>query len=309
MNVWFYIKLMVFLLLLYNNYFQKNLNKLSEYLLKMEKILLRNTPFLSMTDIERWFYAREKRTDDFVPKIRNINGVRKTYFSKAPNRRTFRKRNTPRIEGEKSHIRNYRPEIPKYDNTHNLGAGSALDMILEDSQNGTKMNRVFFYRDGNLYLNITEGEVKGTYLLKGDYLKNPIDLVYHIKGKCPTNPSDVIQVDSYTLKPIVDSALQIIIDYELSQIADPKYSRKFSDELPQTMPKIPYKEIRALRTQSTKLRKASYMLVNCRPPIDVKSLNNSIPVKKCGKRYYHTGNWTYHAPKGRMGHVNPRYPL
>lgn len=123
----------------------------------------------------------------------------------------------------------------------------------------------------------------------------------------------------------INSVIQALTeDYESGLMDIPRYSRPFFNEESQTMPKIPYHEIRALRKQSIMVRRARYMEVDFSgtrhggylstnyyedwqaPPQKLNKHHSGIPAKKSGDSK-HGIVWTYHAPKGRIGNVNPLY--
>ena len=206
------------------------------------------------------FHFVNARTQDFIPRTRKVPysfGKRETYFTKAPNRRSFRKRRTQRPKGARSHIRNYRPEIPVHNSTHSVDLSSDLELILLDTH---RRSYTVFLRDGQLYVHKTDGQFKGIYRIgaieKFDYDVNGQKGTYVIKvNEC------IVHVDTLTLRPL-NSAIQLMLYSAQNGTAEPRYDRRFSNEEPQTMPKIPYRDIRALRQQSGKQRRAQYMFVN-----------------------------------------------
>ena len=127
----------------------------------IEKLLADVKQFSEVSD-ER-FYFVNARTRNFIPRTRIVEhsfGRRETYFIKAPNRRSFRKRRTQRPKGARSHIRNYRPEIPVHNTTHAVDLSSDLELILLDDN---RKDLTIFLKDGQLYVHKTDGQFKGTY--------------------------------------------------------------------------------------------------------------------------------------------------
>ena len=224
----------------------------------IEKLLADVKQFSEVSD-ER-FYFVNARTRNFIPRTRIVEhsfGRRETYFIKAPNRRSFRKRRTQRPKGARSHIRNYRPEIPVHNTTHAVDLYSDLELILFDAN---RKDLTILLRNGQLYVSKTDGQFKGTYRI--GVIQN---FSYDIHGQQGTYVikvnETIVHVDPATLRPL-NSAIQLMLYYTQDGNAEPRYSRRFSNEEPQTMPKIPYRDIGALRRQSSKQRRAQYMFVN-----------------------------------------------
>jgi len=186
-------------------------------------------------EVNGWFSPREKRTKDFVERTRRerygtkrygfrYGFGRETYFTKSPDRRTFRRRKL-KNPGRRSHIRNYRPEIPTHSGVHYLNG---------PDESG---------------------------------LADLVSLPYIYNGDLKTSP---------------------------------RYSRKFSNEAPQTMPKIPYREIPTLRKRDSRRR---YMDLR-EPNVWIRVINPGDPRKD------HNGKcqvWAYHSPKGMIGKSNLDY--
>ncbi|MBI1936044.1 hypothetical protein HYS31_06400 [Candidatus Woesearchaeota archaeon] len=240
--------------------------------------------------VKGWFSSRDKRTRDFVERF-----VRKEFRNglywpvsniiKAPER-TFRRRKHPRAK--RSHIRNYRPETPYRVGAHYLLYPSRLGCVElflgfreEDGINGDMR---WIQKNGREYLKVSYGDEIQIYLPQGNKF---------------------ILVDRRTLKPLSNSGIQAIVDYESNPALIPRYSRKFSNEEPQTMPKIPYREIGSHRALSHGRSRRQYMNLNEQQNAEIGFRNNGEPRKISGQDKARV--WTYHSPKGNIGKINLAY--
>ena len=241
-----------------------------------------------------------ERTKDFVERTRrapNSSWKRETYHARRPDR-NYRKRIHPRKSGARSHLRNFRPEIPVLNGNHHSGF-SGLDWILNDTS--SENTKPFNVAD-NLYVEVTSGQFKGTYrlgkivyghIVNPETLKQDVELdtpsvvakflshfgnqdgtIFYREGNFYVRYSsrkykftlqlevqeDTAYANPKILQPLNGSAIQAMFEYAYNESGVPKFSRKFKNEEPQSMPKIPYREIRNLRHGRQK--RSKYMLVN-----------------------------------------------
>ena len=241
-----------------------------------------------------------KRTKDFVERTRMVPysmHKRETYHTRKPDR-SYRKRIHPRKSGARSHLRNFRPEIPQLSLNHRLSDLLTLDVILESAN---PIDTKPFLSDGNLYVSILSGEFKGTYrigfvqnimdvdgydgeiqnygkpelsnLLNRDnvsarfyYEDSNLHLGLSVDGIERTFRFDLIENPAYvnpkTLLPLGNSLFQLNLGYADGLFDEQRYERPHSNEESQTRPKIPFREISAIRERSHAKRRAKYMLVN-----------------------------------------------
>lgn len=269
------------------------------------------------------------RTADFVPKRKSPKyafGKASTYYTKRPDR-TYRRRKSSRKVGFRSHLRNYRPEIPMLNGNHHTGI-SGLDWILSNVQ--SEAIRALNV-ENTLYIEVDSGKFKGTFrigkivyghIVNPETLKEDVELdnqpivaeflshfgnrkrpIFYSKGNFYVMYSsrkykftlqleiqeDPAYVNPKTLQALSGSAIQTMLEYANSESVIPRFSRKFKNEEPQSMPKIPYREIKNLRHGGQK--RANYMLVNAHA-YDDSSHKKDEPSKV---RNFHHGatTWSY----------------
>lgn len=289
--------------------------------------------------IDEKFSRAEKRTEDFVPRARRIPysfGSREIYHTRRRDR-VYVKRNTPRKAGTRSHIRNFRPEIPNLA----LNKGSSSLLTLESILNyGEEFGLTPFLANENLYVSVADGEFRGTYrigLLKyvevltdDEFAPQPYsklqlaDLLvqnnlpaklFYDDGKLniklgsgweqrefwlyiSENPAFV---DPKSLLPLINSPHQLNLQYCDNGDITPKYTRKHSNEESQTRPKIPFREIKALRKRSHTRGRAHYMLVNAPPTCrhEEYGVINPSPIREHQRD---TTTWSY-TPLVKLPHI------
>lgn len=240
-----------------------------------------------------------RRTNDFVPRTRHVpySLGRETYHTRRPDR-TYRKRIHPRKSGARSHLRNFRPEIPQIALNHGHSDLMTLESILEITQG---MDTKPFLSESNLYVSIATGQYKGTYRIgfvqnikdadKYDsksrnysqselshllaqnnfearffYEDSNLHLGLSVDDTEKTFRFVLIEnptyVDPKTLRPLVNASFQTNFEYANGLFDVQRYERPHSNEESQTRPKIPFREISAIRYRSQKLRRAKYMVID-----------------------------------------------
>ena len=287
-----------------------------------------DNPRKDMKQLSREFDIRLEhiigRTKEFIPRRRRIPGTRsksEIYYTKIHDR-SYKNRRTPRKTGARSHVRNYRPEIPALNRNMNAGF-TGLEYILNNvPDDDVKV----FYAEYSLYATITSGLFKGTYnvgtivdgfLVDSDTLRPDDNLniqstmatiltdnssyskvysyknrnffvTYLVNGDRVTLQLKVLEnpahVHSATLQPLNDSAIQAMFEYNDSEESIPRYKRLHSNEKQQSRPKIPFREIKAIRERPHSKRRAKYMLVNAPAPYEGEAHRVVIPSPR---RDYH----------------------
>ena len=100
----------------------------------------------------------------------------------------------------------------------------------------------FYYDEGKLYLGLSVDGIERTFRL--GLIENPT------------------HVDPKTLRPLVNASFQANFEYANGLFDWQKYERPHSNEESQTRPKIPFREIDAIRYRTRKMRRAKYMAVD-----------------------------------------------
>ena len=267
------------------------------------------------------------RTKDFVERTRMVpySWQRREIYHARRHDRNYRKRIHPRKSGARSHLRNFRPEIPQISLDHRTSYLMTLDSIFENTE---PIDTKPFLSDSNFYVSILSGEFKGTYRIglvkditeieiygskprkysKSEFSnllsRNDFSARFYYEGRNlniglstddgleRTFRFDLIEnpayVDSKTLQPLRVSATQTMLKYSDDASIVPRYSKKFKHEEPQSMPKIPYREIKNLRHGRQK--KSKYMLVDAPEKSD-----GFMPSSPHPKRFSSSGatTWAY----------------
>jgi|GEM_PF-5171415 hypothetical protein len=281
-----------------------------------------------------------RRTVDFVSKRKSAQhsfGKARIHYTRRPDR-AYRRRKSSQKAGARSHIRNYRPEIPILNGNHHSGF-SGLDYIL---YNVPIKDIKPFNVDNNLYVEVASGQFKGTYrvgriiyghIVNPETLKEDVELdnqtivaeflshfgdhkrpVFYSEGNFYLKYSsrkykftlqleiqdDTAYVNPKTLQRLNGSQIQAMLEHTNTESVVPRFSRKFKHEEPQTMPKIPYREIRNLRHGGQ--NRSKYMLVNA-PSFDIESFPARTPIKFKIKQQGRT-IWAY-TPIVKMPEPNP----
>lgn len=250
--------------------------------------------------IDEAIQRRLRRTHDFVPRTRHVPysmRKRETYHARRPDS-TYRRRIHPRKSGARSHLRNFRPEIPQITLAHGHSDLMTLESILEITQG---VDTKPFLSGSNLYVSIATGQYEGIYRIgfvqnikevskygskSRNYSKSELsnllaqnnfeagffyedsnlhlgllvdDIERTFRFALIENPA---HVDPKTLRPLVNASFQANFEYANGLFDVQRYGRPYSNEESQTRPKIPFREISAIRYRSPKLRRAKYMVID-----------------------------------------------
>lgn len=243
-----------------------------------------------------------ERTTDFEHRTRRVPYrffERENYHTRVKDR-SYRHRRHQRKKGAHSHLRNFRPEIPNAGGARTPGFSgleSVIDSVKPENFKPFISNNQLFANvtDGPLTGVYRVGELTGGVVVDPHHFKPYTALeahnliakaLLHYKG-CEQSTfyrdhkfyaifskgkeKIVIQLDfnedpAYvhpkTLATLHGSAIQSMLEYLDENHTSPRYSRPHSNEPSQTRPKIPFREIPAIRKRTPGKRRAKYMVTN-----------------------------------------------
>ena len=272
------------------------------------------------------------RTFDFVERKRRIPHSwygTETFHAKKPHN-SYRTRQHSKNPHLRNHQRNYRPEIPWLKGNGNPGF-SGLEAILDSVPSQEVKPFVighdiyFNLETGPLRGTYRLGQVVGGIVVNPKHYGMETDapsqfLIYkalfayaggsryffydsnRFFGKFTEGDGTIMlqleineqlaYVNPVTLQPMKGSAIQMMLEYLDKDDGVQRYNRSHSNEEQQSRPKIPFREISAIREISHKMRRAKYMLVNAPAPYDGEAHKVVIPSPR---RNYHKGAtmWSY----------------